>query len=199
MRGPLVWAAVATASLATAMPLGAEVKDQAANGFTVENTQLVPVAPDVAWRGLIDVGRWWPADHRWWGRAANLTIDPVAGGCFCEVDGARQARHMQVVFVEPGKLLRMTGGLGPLQGMGWDGVLEFRLAAEGQGTRITLWYRAGGYAPDDLTALAAVVDRVQAGQLLGLAEYLGPGAAPAPKAQKLMNRPPLTGTLAPVR
>lgn len=180
MRAATAWAAVAVMGLASAMPARAEVRDQAASGFSVENSQWVPVAVDAAWRGLLEVGRWWPADHSWWGRAANLTIDPVAGGCFCEIDGARQARHMQVVFVEPGKLLRMAGGLGPLQGMGWDGVLEFRLAAEGEGTRITLWYRAGGYAPDDMTSLAAVVDRVQAGQLLGLADFLRAGATPAP-------------------
>lgn len=180
MRGMLAWAAVAAMSLAATVPARAEVKDQAANGFTVENSQWVPVAADAAWRGLVEVGRWWPADHTWWGSSANLSIEPVAGGCFCEIDGARQARHMDVVFVEPTKLLRMAGGLGPLQGMGWDGVLEFRLVAEGEGTRIALWYRAGGYAPDDQTALAAVVDRVQGAQLLGLADYLRAGAARTP-------------------
>ncbi len=180
MHGALVWATVSVMSLAAMMPVRAEVKDQAANGFTVENSQWVPVSADLAWRGLVDVSRWWPADHTWCGSAANLSIQPAAGGCFCEIDGARQARHMQVLFVEEGKLLRMAGGLGPLQGMGWDGVLEFRLVAEGEGTRITLWYRAGGYAPDDVTALAAAVDRVQAAQLLGLAELLRAGDARMP-------------------
>ena len=128
--------------------------------------------PLVAWPALLDVGRWWPADDSWWGQSSNLTIEPVAGGCFCEIDGDRQARHMSVGFVEPGKLPRMQGGLGPLQGMGLDGVLEFRLMAEDGGTRITLWYRAGGHAPNALSKLASVVDRAQAAQLLGLAEYL---------------------------
>jgi hypothetical protein len=99
-------------------------------------------------------------------------IDARAGGCFCEMAQDRQAQHMQVVFVEPPKLLRMTGGLGPLQGMGLTGVLEWRMAAIPNGTRITLWYRAGGYAPDDLGKLAAVVDGVQALQLGGLGNYL---------------------------
>jgi len=79
---------------------------------------------------------------------------------------------MQVVFVDPPRLLRMIGGLGPLQGMGLSGVLEWRMTAVEGGTRITLWYRAGGYAPDDLGKLAAVVDGVQALQLGGLADYL---------------------------
>lgn len=151
----------------------AEIKDQAANGFTIENSQWVPVKPDVAWRALVqDVGRWWPADHSWWGDASKLSIQPRAGGCFCEIDGDRQAWHMTVTFVQPNELLRMTGGLGPLQGMGLSGALEWRLAEENNGTRITLWYRAGGYTPDDLRKFAPVVDKVQAQQLGGLAEYL---------------------------
>jgi hypothetical protein len=89
-----------------------------------------------------------------------------------------------VTFVDPGKLLRLTGGLGPLQGMGLSGVLEFRLApGDSSGTVITLFYRAGGYTPDDLAAFAAVVDRVQAQQLGGLVDHLRKGqSAAAPRA-----------------
>jgi len=151
----------------------AEVKDSSASGFTLENSQVVAVDADTAWKGLVDdVGKWWPADHTWWGDASKLSIRARAGGCFCEINGKRQARHMQVVWVDPGKTLRMTGGLGPLQGLGLDGALEFRFAAEGEGTRITMWYRVGGYSPDDLSAFAPVVDRVMAQQLAGLADHL---------------------------
>ena len=155
-------------------PADATVKDATASGFTVENTELVQVDADAAWKALVhDVDRWWPKDHSWWGTKSMLSIDARAGGCFCEIAGARQARHMAVVFVDPGRTLRMTGGLGPLQGMGLDGALEFRLApADGGGTRITMSYRAGGYTPDDLSKLAPVVDKVQAQQLRGLADFL---------------------------
>ncbi len=153
----------------------AAVKDQAASGFTVENSEWVPAKPEAAWDALLAVGRWWPKDHTWWGDASRLRIEAHAGGCFCEIDGARQAQHMTVVFAEPGKLLRLTGGLGPLQGMGLSGAMEWRLAEENGGTRITLWYRAGGYTPDDLRTLAPIVDRVQGQQLGGLVEYLRQG------------------------
>ena len=156
----------------------AEVRDSGTDGFTVENAGWVPVPADAAWKALVqDVGRWWPADHTWWGDAARLSIDARAGGCFCEIDGARQAEHLRVVLVEPGQLLRMSGGLGPLQGMGLHGVLEFRLTPAQQdgrdGTRIVLFYRAGGYGPEDLARFAPVVDRVQAQQLGGLLTLLG--------------------------
>ena len=79
---------------------------------------------------------------------------------------------MTVTFVDPGKLMRMTGGLGPLQGMGLDGALEWRFVPENGGTRITLWYRAGGYTPDDLGKFVPAVDSVQGLQLRGLAGHL---------------------------
>jgi hypothetical protein len=39
-----------------------------------------------------------------------------------------------VVFVDPGHVLRMTGGLGPLQGMGIYGALDFSFTANEEGT-----------------------------------------------------------------
>src|SRR3546814_11608851 len=80
---------------------------------------------------------------------------------------------MVVVFAEPGKLLRLAGGLGPLQGMGLHGVMEWRLAPIEGGTRVTLFYRAGGYTPADLSKFAPVVDRVQALPLGGFADPPG--------------------------
>ena len=42
----------------------ARVVDQAADGFTVENSQWVSSDPDTSWKALVDdVDKWWPADH----------------------------------------------------------------------------------------------------------------------------------------
>ena len=170
-RTYIALAVIATSWLAS--PVRSEIKDASPSGFTIENSIVVPVDAAAAWQALIgNVDSWWPKDHTWWGADSKLTIDARAGGCFCELGNDRQAQHLQVVFVDPPKLLRMTGGLGPLQGMGLSGVLEWRFAAMANGTRITLWYRAGGYTPDDLRKFAAVVDRVQASQLGGLGDYL---------------------------
>ena len=164
----------------------AEVKDSTASGFTIENAREVPVDAATAWKALVeDVDRWWPKDHSWWGTESVFTIEPEAGGCLCEraADGSREALHLTVTHVDPGKLLRMTGGLGPLQGMGMHGALEWRLKEADGKTTITLWYRAGGYTPDDLAKFAPVVDRVQAQQLGGLADHLQAGAAKEPAPQ----------------
>ncbi|KRB08723.1 polyketide cyclase/dehydrase [Lysobacter sp. Root690] len=180
-------AALAAGLFAMCTTAPAAVKDVAANGFTIENEQTVPVDPATAWKALVgEVDRWWPKDHTWWGAGSTLSIDPRAGGCFCEIgrDGKQQALHMTVSFVDPGKTLRLLGGLGPLQGMGLSGAMEFRLAPAAQGgTRITLYYRAGGYTPDDLSKFVPVIDKVQGLQLAGLADYLRkPTDASKPKA-----------------
>lgn len=163
------------ATLAVACPASAGVLEATAQGFTIENTVTVAAPPPAAWRAMVeDIDRWWPKDHSWWGRDSTLSIDARAGGCFCERsnDGARQAQHLQVVFVDPHATLRMVGGLGPLQGMGLHGVFEATFAPADGGTRITWRYRAGGYTPDDVSRLAPVVDRVQGQQLAGLAAHL---------------------------
>ena len=159
-------------------PARAEVKDATAQGFTTENAEVVAVTAERAWNALVrDVNGWWPRDHVWW-PGSMLSIDPRAGGCFCEIAGDRQARHLEVVFVDPGKTLRMSGALGPLQGMGLSGVVEFRLApALGGGIRVVMVLRAGGYTPDDLRTFAPVVDRVNQQQLAALAAYLRRGGA----------------------
>jgi uncharacterized protein YndB with AHSA1/START domain len=164
--------------LAVAAPAWCALLDTTPQGFTAENSAVVKADPLTAWQALVgDVDAWWPKDHSWWGKAGTFSIDARAGGCFCEKAGDRQAQHLQVVFVEPGKLLRLTGGLGPLQGLGLYGVLDWRLTPVEGGTKITYWYRAGGYASEDLKSLAVIVDQVQAEQLGNLARYINDRAS----------------------
>jgi len=81
-------------------------------------------------------------------------------------------RHMQVVFADPGKQLRLSGGLGPLQAMGVAGSMSFVLIAQGEGTRLMYRYEVGGYTAGGLAALAGPVDQVQLGQLNRLKAYV---------------------------
>jgi len=46
----------------------------------------------------------------------------------------------------------------------------------GKGARITLTYKVGGINPEGFAELAPIVDRVQAQQLGGLAEFLSAAA-----------------------
>lgn len=146
------------------------------HGFIIENKVQTDASPQQAWRAMIDnVGQWWPADHTWWGKAENLSIDEQAGGCFCETAGNNSAEHMRISFVDQYTLLRMTGGLGPLQSMGMHGALDWSFEQNEQGqTQITLKYTVSGINPGGYDTLAPIVDKVQAQQLGGLAEFLNP-------------------------
>ncbi|WP_102795956.1 polyketide cyclase/dehydrase [Bowmanella denitrificans] len=154
----------------------AKVQYLSDTGFILENRVQVSTSADKSWQLMVeDVGNWWPQDHTWWGQASNLSIEAKAGGCFCEISGDKQAMHMQVVFVEPGKLLRMTGGLGPLQGMGLYGALDWQFNTNDKGTEIILSYKVHGTSAKGFAELAPIVDHVQSLQLGGLADYLNSG------------------------
>jgi uncharacterized protein YndB with AHSA1/START domain len=179
---------LATIAVLATGAAGASVLDSSAAGFTVENTVVVPVKPDQAWTALVEkVDAWWPKDHSWFGKDGKFSIDARAGGCFCEAAGKRQAQHMTVSFVDPGRLLRMLGGLGPLQGLGLSGAMDWRLEPADAGTKITLHYVAGGYTSTDLVKFAPIVDQVQGQQLAALAAYLSKNKPSA--AERLDLRP----------
>lgn len=156
-------------------PAVAEVTAVAADGFVSEHNLILEADPGRAYQALTDeVAAWWDAAHSYSGEAKNFRLDAWAGGCFCEKlpDGG-SVEHMRVVFAQPGKLLRMQGGLGPLQTMGVSGSMVFALEpAEGGRTRLAYRYVVSGWSGSGLDGLAEPVDRVQLGQLERLAVYL---------------------------
>ncbi|MBU2099345.1 MAG: SRPBCC domain-containing protein [Gammaproteobacteria bacterium] len=164
--------------LTTLLPLSSkalpDVLYTAEQGFALQNTVQIQQTPAEVWRTLTEqVDNWWPKDHSWWN--GQFTIEASAGGCFCERAGERSAQHMLVSLVDPERLLRMTGGLGPLQGLGLTGALDWELTpVEGnaQSTQVTLTYRVSGYMPGGFTELAPVVDQVQALQLGALQTFM---------------------------
>ena len=145
----------------------------AETGFIVTNKIIVKSNRENTWRVFTQqVDQWWPSDHTWWGEAGILTIDTYAGGCFCEKNESKSAEHMRVIFVEPNTLMRMSGGLGPLQGMGMFGALDWTFTDHLQGTEVTMTYKVNGISPDGFKKLAPIVDKVQALQLSGLANHV---------------------------
>ncbi|HEX2793682.1 MAG TPA: ATPase [Croceicoccus sp.] len=183
MRSFLFLATCAAATIAS--PALADVKPVGADGFVVRHEALVPVAADRAWHGLVQPARWWSGDHTFSGNAANLTLAPQAEGCFCETLPAGAARmragsvrHMTVIFADPGKVLRLTGALGPLQGEPVNAVLTVTLSGEGAGTRIVMEYVVGGAMRFSREQIGPAVDGVLREQLARLAA-LFPVQAPA--------------------
>ncbi len=158
-------------------PVFAEVVDSAETGFTVKNMIVVKTDSGNVFRSLVkDIDQWWSPDHTFSGKSENLRIDAKAGGCFCEkLDGGGSVRHMEVVFVKPGKMLRMTGALGPLQSLGVSGSMTFLLYSTSEGTAVELTYSVGGYVPGGLQNWASPVDQVLILQLTRLKNFIEAG------------------------
>lgn len=191
-----------------AAPAHAEVTAQADNGFVVRHAVTVSVDPDAAFAMLRTPAKWWDKDHTWTGNADNLYMDAQAGGCFCELipneatteSGAPQrtlrgsVQHMQIVYVDPGNLLRLSGALGPLQAEAVTGTMTVTLKAIKGGTQLTFEYVVGGFMRMSPREIASGVDAVIGAQASRLAMALGPlvGAGDAPAA--LAEEPPKAPT-----
>ena len=160
----------------------ADVTSSSAAGFVSEHVLTIAAPRPAVFRALTDdVGKWWDPVHSYSGDAANFTIDARPGGCFCERLNDGGVAHMTVVFVQRDSVLRMLGGLGPLQGMGVSGSMTFSLRDLPDGTtQLRYRYAVGGYSPDGLEELAKGVDQVQLGQLQRLKRFVETGHAEIP-------------------
>lgn len=164
-----------------AVPASAEVIATGEGSFEISLDASAAAAPADVWKMLITPARWWSSQHSWSGDAANLYIDAQATGCFCEKlpkpEGAPaeqrmgSVEHMHVVFADPQQgLLRMTGGLGPLQAEPVNGVMTITVKPAKDGTTtIRLTYLVNGLMHAKADALAPLVDGVLSAQMASLA------------------------------
>ncbi|RUO55719.1 SRPBCC domain-containing protein [Pseudidiomarina homiensis] len=154
----------------------AEILDSSTDGFTFEFSLPVDGHLKLVFDGLTqDIGQWWLADHTWYGRSENMSIRLIPGGCLCEIaDEMRFTEHLRVVKVEPHSLVRFSGGLGPLQAEGVDGVMDWSLAnnPDEHMTTLTVRYRVGGYTGNDLSRWAPAVENVLQQQMKSFQSYM---------------------------
>lgn len=151
----------------------AELSGQTPQGFTSTHSAEVKATPAQAFEAFGQVGRWWNDAHTYSGKAANLTLDPVAGGCFCERWDAGSVEHARVVNVGRNAFVRLQGALGPLQELPVQGVLTMSVKAGADGrSTVRFVYRVGGPADAGLEKWAGPVDQVIGEQLSRLARLL---------------------------
>jgi uncharacterized protein YndB with AHSA1/START domain len=151
-------------------PLRGEVIESTAAGFLVRHTAAINAPPATVYAALTDgVGGWWDPAHTFSHDARNLSVDAKPGGCFCErlPDGGG-VEHMRVVYASPGKLLRLTGAIGPLQEAALAGTMTWNLLSAGGVTTVELTYAVGGFRAGGFRDLPTVVDGVLRGQLARL-------------------------------
>jgi uncharacterized protein YndB with AHSA1/START domain len=164
---------VALALLALApMTSLAEVKSSKPDGFLIEQRIIVKADAQASWAALLQPSRWWSPGHTWSGSAANLSLEPKAGGCFCERWPEGEVEHARVVFLRKGQLLRMEGAFGPMQPMAVEGIVEFKLTPGKDGTQIDMSYRVTGGSDSALDQIAAPADGMFTEQMTGLKQLL---------------------------
>jgi hypothetical protein len=106
-------------------------------------------------------------------------LEARAGGCWCEtLPNGGSVEHLRVVFVSPGKTLRLRGAIGPFQSYAVDGVMTWSLKSAANGTDISMTYAIGGYAKDGFDELAKAADRVFGEQIEQLRKLTDGDAAP---------------------
>ena len=153
----------------------AEVKQAAADGFFLTYSGPVAASTAKAYADVTQVQRWWSSEHTYSGKAANLSIKPEAGGCFCEHWQDGSVEHGRVIMALPGKLLRLETSLGPLQEFALTGVLSFWIKSEDSATTLTVEYRVNGSSGSGLDELAPNVDEVLGAQVDRLRRYIATG------------------------
>ena len=79
---------------------------------------------------------------------------------------------MQVIYSDPGKKLRMTGLLGPLQKHALQGTMTISLKPEGDKTTILTTYNVSGHFPGGLEKIAVPVDQVITQQFTRLGKQI---------------------------
>ena len=156
-----------------AAPASAEVVSASSNGFEVRETVPLVVPPDAAFKAFGDLPQWWDPQHTYSGDSANLRLDLVPGGCFCESmpKTGGGVEHMHVTFVDPGTHVVMTGTLGPLLYEATTGVMDVQIKTIAGGSQLTLDYKVAGFANGGAAKQAADVDAVLEAQLKRFRTY----------------------------
>ena len=75
---------------------------------------------------------------------------------------------MRVVYALPGKLLRLTGTIGPPPEATLVGTMTWTILHAGSGTTVELSYTVGGFRAGGFRDIPTVVDGVLRGQLARL-------------------------------
>jgi len=150
----------------------AEVVSVSSNGFQVRHEVQLNIPPEEAYELLVNVGSWWNASHTYTHNTKNLSIDARPGGCFCEkYPNGGGVQHMSVVHAAPGKALRMSGALGPLQAhglsgsMSWDFIPQKPAGNSPTLSKLVLTYSVGGYMLGGFEKFAPMVDNMLGEQI----------------------------------
>ncbi len=165
-----------------AAPAGAAVVSAGEHGFEVQHSVNLVVPQAEAFAAFGQVSKWWSSEHTYSGDAKRMSLQMRPGGCFCEpLDGGGGVEHMRVAYLQPGERVVLAGSLGPLLYEATSGVMDVKVERIAGGSRLTMNYRAAGFAKGGAAAMAPLVDQVLGEQMKRFRIY----AAAAPKPDTL--------------
>lgn len=149
----------------------ADVVTAVSNGFQIKQKFETKLGKADAFRVFVDdIAQWWDAAHSYSGKADSLSID-LEQRCFLEtLPAGGFVRHLEIVYYEPGKAIRFTGGLGPLQQMGVCGALTVSFTEQNGKTVVEIEYNVSGRLEQGLDRFATAVDQVLAEQFNAFVE-----------------------------
>lgn len=139
----------------------AEVLSSSATHFTLRHEAASTLSPERLWERLIRPSSWWHPDHTYSGDAANLSLDVQAGGLWREDWDGRSVTHGQVLYADPGRILRLEAPFGPLQGLGAYTIWTIRIEPGDDGSVVVFDEVATGPPTADLATVANAVDYVK--------------------------------------
>lgn len=156
---------------------GQAAAQASSSGFSLKHEVVISAPPSEVYRSLVQqVGEWWNPQHTYSGDSKNLSIDARPGGCFCEtLPNGGGVEHLRVVYLVPGEMLRLSGGLGPLQASGVVGSVTWKLTQAGSSTTVEVTYVVGGFMEGGFERIAPAVNGVIGEQLRRLKLFVETG------------------------
>jgi len=85
--------------------------------------------------------------------------------------------HTPVAASARSWVIRLDGGIGPMQALAVTGTMTWTFAAEGAATKLEVIYTVGGYSPHGLQGMSMAVDRVLGEQVARLRNLIETGEA----------------------
>ena len=149
-----------------------EVLSAGPHGFEISHAIQVVIPQPATFDAFTRISQWWSKDHTYSDDSANLSLSLSPGGCFCErLPSGGGVEHMRVAYIQPGERLVLTGALGPLLYEGATGVMDVKIERIAGGSRLTMNYRAAGFANGTADKFAPLVDRVLGEQMARLRKF----------------------------
>ena len=172
---------VLSAAMVWATPASAEVDSAGPHGFEISHSINLDVPREQAFAAFSQVRNWSTTPQTYSGEASPLSAELCQRRLIGErLDGGGGVEHLRVAYLQPGERVVLTGSLGPLLYEATSGVMDVKVEKIAGGSRISMNYRAAGFANGGAEKMAPLVDQVLVEQMKRLRTY----AAAGPNAKR---------------